>query len=64
MHIPQPMQSVSEIKQILLALVTSIQILPVLLTGHVLEHSCEHFLGLHLSGLIIATLSLSVSIFN
>jgi hypothetical protein len=48
-------------KQIFDALVTSIQILPVLLTGHDLAHSNWHFLGLHLSGLIIATLNLSVS---
>jgi len=62
MHIPQPMQRASAIKQILEALVTSIQILPVLFTGQVFAHSCEHFFGLHLSGLMIAILFLLVSI--
>jgi len=44
-------------KQILDAEVTSMHILPVLLIGQVFWHSCLHFLGLHLSGLIIAILS-------
>ncbi len=58
-HIPQPMQSVSEMKQIVEAGVTSIQTLPALLTGQDFLHSCLHFFGLHLSGLIIAILSFS-----
>lgn len=36
---------------------TSMHNLPVLFTGHVLAHSYLHFLGLHLSGLIMAILS-------
>jgi hypothetical protein len=62
-HIPQPMHSVSEMKQMVEVGFTSTQILPVLLRGHVLAHSCLHFLGLHLSGLIMAILSL-LSIVN
>ena len=62
-HIPQPMQSYSEMKQMVEVGFTSTQILPVLLRGHVLAHSCLHFLGLHLSGLIMAILSL-LSIVN
>jgi len=58
-HIPQPMQSVSEMKQMVDVGFTSTQILPVLLRGQFLAHSCLHFLGLHLSGLMIAILSLS-----
>ena len=42
---------------------TSIHILPILLTGHVFAHSYLHFLGLHLSGLMIAILSLLSDIF-
>jgi len=38
---------------------TSIHTLPVLFTGHVFLHSYLHFLGLHLSGLMMAILSLS-----
>ena len=41
------------------ALLTSMQNLPVLLTGQDFLHSCAHFLGLHLSGFMIAILSLS-----
>lgn len=56
------MQIISEMKQILSSFDTSQHYLPVLLTGQVLEHSKEHFLGLHFSGLIIAILNFSVSI--
>jgi hypothetical protein len=63
-HIPQPMHNVSEMKQITEVGKTSMQILPVLLTGQVFLHSCLHFLGLHLSGLMIAILSLSSSILD
>jgi hypothetical protein len=59
---PQPMQIISEMKQILSVLLTSQHYFPVLLTGHVFAHSREHFFGLHLSGLIIAILNFSVSI--
>lgn len=59
MHCPQPIQSVSEMKQIVSVGLTSIQSFPVILTGHFLLHSCWHFLGLHLSGLMIAILILS-----
>ena len=38
-HIPQPMQSVSEMKQIVEAGVTSMQSLPILLGGQVFAHS-------------------------
>jgi hypothetical protein len=58
-HWPQPMQSVSEMKQIVEVTDTSMQSLPTLLTGHFLLHSCWHFFGLHLSGLMIAILILS-----
>jgi hypothetical protein len=58
-HIPHPIHSVSEMKHITEEGYTSMQILPVLLTGHVFLHSYLHFLGLHLSGFIIAILSLS-----
>jgi len=58
-HIPQPMHSVSEMKQMTDVGNTSMQTLPVLLTGQVFLHSCLHFLGLHLSGLMMAILSLS-----
>ena len=58
-HIPQPMHKFSEIWQIVEVLFTSIQSLPVLLTGHVLEHSYPHFLGLHLSGFMMAIRSFS-----
>jgi len=63
MHRPQPIHNISEMKEILEAFVTSIQILPVLLTGHVFAQFKSHFFGLHLSGLTIAIRSLSVSIF-
>jgi hypothetical protein len=65
-HSPQPMQSVSEMKQIFEVGNTSMQTLPVVLTGHDFLHSCLHFLGLHLSGLMIAILSFSspLSIFD
>jgi hypothetical protein len=53
------MQSVSEMKQIVDAGVTSMQSFPILLGGQVLAHSWWHFLGLHLSGLMIAILILS-----
>lgn len=58
-HYPQPIQSVSEMKQMVDEGVTSMQSLPTLLTGHFLLHSCWHFLGLHLSGLMMAILILS-----
>jgi hypothetical protein len=58
-HIPHPIQSGSEIKHITDVGSTSIHILPVLLTGQVFLHSYLHFLGLHLSGFMIAILSLS-----
>ena len=45
-------------KQIVEEGLTSIHSLPVLLSGQIFEHSCLHFLGLHLSGLMIAILSL------
>jgi len=48
----------SEMKQITDVLATSIHIFPYLFSGHVLAHSWEHFLGLHLSGLTIAILIL------
>lgn len=57
MHIPQPWHRCSEMKQIVEVGFTSIQRWPVLLTGQVLAHSYLHFLGLHLSGLMIAILS-------
>jgi len=50
-------------KQMVEVGLTSIHILPILLTGHVLAHSYLHFLGLHLSGLMIAILSLLSDIF-
>jgi hypothetical protein len=53
------MQRVSEMKQMVEVGVTSMHSLPTLLTGHFLEHSCWHFLGLHLSGLMMAILTLS-----
>ena len=62
-HKAQPMQSASEIKQIVEVGITSMQIFPDLLTGQVFLHSCAHFLGLHLSGFIIAILSLLTSKF-
>lgn len=58
-HIPQPMHKVSEMKQITEVGYTSMHSLPVLFTGQVFLHSCLHFLGLHLSGLIMAILSFS-----
>lgn len=58
-HKPQPIHSVSEIKQMTEVGSTSMQTLPALLTGQLFLHSCLHFLGLHLSGLIIAILSFS-----
>ena len=61
-HIPHPMHKVSDMKHILLAFVTSIHIFSILFGGHTFAHSYEHFLGLHLSGLIIAIRSFSVSI--
>lgn len=61
-HIPQPIHNNSEIKQIFDVGPTSIHNFPVLLTGHIFAHSYLHFLGLHLSGLMIAILNLSVSI--
>jgi len=63
MHIPQPIQSNSDIQQILLAGVTSMHYFPILLTGQIFWHSYAHFFGLHLSGFMIATRNLSVSIF-
>ena len=45
-------------KQIVELGFTSMQSLPVLLRGQIFEHSYLHFFGLHLSGLIIAILSL------
>mgnify|MGYP003597811394 CR=1 FL=1 len=58
-HIPHPIHKISEIKQIVEVFVTSMQSLSALFTGHVFLHSRPHFLGLHLSGLMIAILSLS-----
>lgn len=58
-HIPQPIHNVSEMKQIVEVGNTSMHIFPVLLIGHVFLHSYLHFLGLHLSGLIMAILNLS-----
>jgi hypothetical protein len=51
-------------KQIIEVGKTSIHIFPVLFTGQVFLHSCLHFFGLHLSGLMIAILSLSSSILD
>lgn len=45
-------------KQIVEVGFTSMHILPVLLSGQIFAHSYRHFLGLHLSGLMIAILSL------
>ena len=59
-HKPQPIHKVSEMKQIIEVGKTSIHIFPVLFTGQVFLHSCLHFFGLHLSGLMIAILSLLV----
>ncbi|PIA14554.1 hypothetical protein COEREDRAFT_46771 [Coemansia reversa NRRL 1564] len=53
-HIPQPMQSSSEIAAIFEVGHTSMQSFPILFTGHTRLHSCLHFLGLHLSALTIA----------
>ena len=53
------MHNVSEMKQIVEVGNTSMQIFPVLLIGQVFLHSYLHFLGLHLSGLIMAILNLS-----
>jgi len=58
------MHKVSEMKQIIEVGNTSIHIFPVLFTGQVFLHSCLHFFGLHLSGLMIAILSLSSSILD
>lgn len=49
----------SEMKHIIDSGETSIHTFPALLTGQVFLHSYLHFLGLHLSGLIIAILCLS-----
>jgi hypothetical protein len=58
-----PIHIVSEIIVIFDVFETSIHILPVLFTGHVLAHSSAHLFGLHLSELTIAIRCLSVSIF-
>ena len=63
-HIPQPMHRASEMKHILLAFVTSMHIFSILFGGQTFAHSYEHFFGLHLSGLIIAIRSFSVSILH
>jgi hypothetical protein len=57
-----PIHIVSEIIVIFDVFVTSIHILPVLFTGHVLAHSSAHLFGLHFSELTIAIRCLSVSI--
>jgi hypothetical protein len=64
MHCPQPMHKISEMKQITDVGVTSIHNLSCLFNGQNLLHSCLHFLGLHLSGLMIAILSLLSSILD
>jgi hypothetical protein len=62
MHIPQPIQSVSEMAAILSLGVTSMQSFPILTTGQDFLHSCRHLLGLHLSELTMAIrVNLSVS---
>ena len=53
-HMPQPMHKISEMKHIVEVFVTSMHNLSALFTGHVFLHSRPHFLGLHLSGFIIA----------
>jgi hypothetical protein len=53
------MHRYSEMMQIVEVGSTSMQGLPAVLTGQILLHSCLHFLGLHLSGLIIAIASFS-----
>ena len=58
MHMPQPMHKCSEMKQMVEVALTSMHNLPILLMGQVFAHSYLHFLGLHLSGLMIAILSL------
>ena len=63
-HIPHPMHKDSEIKHITDVGSTSIHILPVLLTGQVFLHSYLHFLGLHLSGFMIAILNFSSPCFS
>ena len=60
-QIPQPIQSLSEMKAILESEVTSIQSLPVLTTGQDFLHSCRHFFGLHLSLLTMAMLEVMIS---
>jgi hypothetical protein len=47
-------------KQITEVGITSMQIFPVWLDGQAFLHSCLHFFGLHLSGLMMATLSFSL----
>ena len=61
-HMPHPIHSYSLMKQIVEVALTSIQILPILLRGQVFAHSCLHFFGLHLSGLIMAILSFPSSV--
>jgi len=58
MHIPQPIHKCSEMKQMVEEGFTSMHIFPILLIGQVFAHSYLHFFGLHLSGLMIAILSL------
>jgi len=53
-QIPHPIHKFSDMKAIFDSLVTSIQSRPLLTTGQDFLHSCRHFLGLHLSVLMIA----------
>ncbi|KAI9593846.1 hypothetical protein BDF19DRAFT_386933, partial [Syncephalis fuscata] len=58
-QIPQPIQSVSEMKAILASGLTSRHQpywlhLPIRTTGQLFLHSCRHFFGLHLSELTSA----------
>jgi hypothetical protein len=63
-QLPQPRHKVSEMKQIVEVLDTSTHNFAILFTRQVFLHSCLHFLGLHLSGLMIAILSLLSSILD
>ena len=58
MHRPHPIHKCSEMKQMVEVGFTSMHIFPILLLGQVFAHSYLHFFGLHLSGLMIAILSL------
>jgi hypothetical protein len=54
-QMPHPMQRLSASTARLDARVTSMQSLPVALTGHLFLHSSLHSLGLHLASSTIAT---------